>query len=66
MGRASGPAISQTKRFNARIEIGRSCATNDPSSSTRGMWPRRQAASHGAPQMRPQIDANGFGPLAIR
>jgi hypothetical protein len=28
--------------------------------------PRRHAASQGAPQMRPQIDANGFGPRAMR
>src|SRR5690242_14308835 len=28
--------------------------------------PRRQAASHGAPQTRPQIEASGFGPRAIR
>ncbi len=28
--------------------------------------PRRQADSHGAAHTRPQIEGNGFGPLAIR
>ena len=66
VGRTSGPNCSQANRFRARIAIGRSWATNRPSASTRGTLPRRQAASHGRPQTRPQIDASGFGPRAIR
>lgn len=48
------------------MEMGLSLATNAPSSSTLGTFPRRQAASHGAPHTLPQMDANGFGPLAMR
>ena len=66
VGRTSGPACSQAKRFRARMAMGRSLATNRPSASTRGTLPRRQAASQGAPQTRPQIEANGLGPRAIR
>jgi hypothetical protein len=64
--RCSGPYNSHTKRLSARIAMGRSFATNAPSSSTRGTFPRRHAVSHGAPQTRPQMDAKGFGPRAMR
>jgi hypothetical protein len=65
-GLDSGPACSQANRFSARMAIGRSLAKKRPSSSTRGIVPRRQAASQGAPQMRPQMEAKGLGPRAIR
>ena len=45
----STPKRSVTKRFRARMAIGASIS------------PRRQTASQGAAQMRPQIDASGFG-----
>lgn len=51
---ASTPNRSVVVRLIARIDTGRS------------MVPRRHAVSHGAPHTRPQMDANGFGPLAIR
>ena len=47
-----GPKRSVTKRFSGRIATGES------------ILPRRQASSHGAPQVRPQIDAIGFGERA--
>src|SRR5581483_5958344 len=50
----STPACSHAHRLRARIATGRS---NEP---------RRQAASHGAAQTRPQIDGNGFGIRAMR
>jgi hypothetical protein len=50
----STPNRSVVVRLIARIDTGRSIV------------PRRQAVSHGAPHTRPQIDANGFGPRAIR
>jgi len=64
--RASAPYRSQTKRLRARMAIGRSTPMNAPSASTRGTLPRRHAASQGAPQIRPQMDAKGFGPRAMR
>ena len=45
----STPNRSVTNRLSARIEIGASIS------------PRRQAGSQGAAQIRPQIDASGFG-----
>ncbi len=45
----STPKRSVTKRLSARMEIGASFS------------PRRQAVSHGAAQMRPQIEASGLG-----
>src|SRR5215470_7387549 len=45
----STPNFSVTKRFNARIAIGASIS------------PRRQTPSQGAAQIRPQIEARGFG-----
>ena len=45
----STPKRSVTKRLRARIEMGASIS------------PRRQTDSHGAAQMRPQMDASGFG-----
>ena len=50
----STPNRSVTKRFSARIATGSS------------ILPRRHAVSHGAAHTRPQMDANGLGPLAIR
>ncbi len=51
---ASAPKRSVTKRLSARIWIGLSIS------------PRRQALSHGAPQMRPHTEASGLGARAIR
>jgi hypothetical protein len=48
----SGPKRSVTKRLSGRIATGAS------------IDPRRHASSHGAPQVRPQIDAIGFGDRA--
>ena len=45
----STPNRSVTKRFRARMEIGASSS------------PRRQTVSQGAAQIRPQIEASGFG-----
>ena len=45
----STPNLSVTKRFRARIAIGASSS------------PRRQTVSQGAAQIRPQIEASGFG-----
>jgi hypothetical protein len=50
----STPKRSVTKRFSARMDTGASTV------------PRRHAVSHGAAHTRPQIDANGFGPRAMR
>jgi hypothetical protein len=47
------PYCSQAKRLIARIDT-------DSSTSL-----RRQACSHGAPQIRPQIETNGFVARAI-
>ncbi len=49
----STPWRSVTVRFSARMEIGSS------------IWPRRHFVSHGWAQMRPQIEASGFGARAI-
>ena len=51
---ASAPNLSVTKRFKARMETGLSIAA------------LRQDSSQGAWHIRPQMDANGFGPRAIR
>ena len=48
----STPNRSVTNRLRARIEIGASSS------------PRRQTLSHGAAQIRPQMDAKGLGFLA--
>jgi len=45
----STPNLSVTKRLRARMEMGASIS------------PRRQTDSQGAAQMRPQIEASGFG-----
>ena len=45
----STPNLSVTNRFNARMAMGASIS------------PRRQTVSHGAAQIRPQIDASGLG-----
>ena len=50
----STPNRSVTKRLRARMATGASTV------------PRRQADSHGAAQTRPQIEANGLGPRAMR